>query len=109
VLEGDVSAVADSQYALLQLDARGCRNLATALLNTTEEGFTGICAASPSPLCIKAFGLLLYQQPAAAAHVTPDHSSSDLLTDQNDLCHQKDPTGAHDLYRFITLIGTADV
>jgi hypothetical protein len=60
VLEGGVSAAADSQYALLQLDARGCRNLATALLNTTEEGYTGVCCFVLSTIWhTKASGLLL--------------------------------------------------
>jgi hypothetical protein len=42
VVEGRVAAVADSQYALLQLHARGVRNLGTALLDSgTQDGYTG--------------------------------------------------------------------
>lgn len=41
VVEGKVAAVADSQYALLQLHARGCRNLGTGMLNTAEGEYAG--------------------------------------------------------------------
>lgn len=41
VVEGEVAAVADSQYALLQLHARGCRNLGTGMLNTAEGEYAG--------------------------------------------------------------------
>jgi hypothetical protein len=41
VVEGQLAAVADSQYALLQLAARGCRNLGTGMLNTAEGEYAG--------------------------------------------------------------------